>query len=726
MPKIPLYNQGMGSAVSLEAQRLSPRADVGAFTAPGRALAGLAEQTGDIAFRFGQAEKKAETDRVYNEKLLEYTEKADQFIANPGVRTIEGFNFRAREFQQGLDQDIDGLAGLTPSQRQNIKLNLNGKMQQRFSVGRASVFTKQQAERTDVMNKSLDMHISQYAQAEDPDMKLMIDGDIKYLLDTANEQGLNIKYDRNSLQYEVHKKEALLMVEDESMTLDELQEKQREASTTSGQYKELTASQGVQLSNIFNERINFLENGRIAELNSEADNAVILASETGEVTEQTTQIGDEYRALGRPDLAETFEENMAVSIQVNERFEPLRITSSANVDKVLRQARTDYENNPTTQTARVYQGLAKKVQSMREAIAADPVAYLEAVENRELTVAERVEKQKMLGIDEARISPFSKAEFANVKAQADGADGAESVQIYNQFLDQFRNTPYEQMAVRTMMANGMTYAENIALFSTDIAASTDLVNAQKIDQKELDTAIKNTGVEKSAIFGAVQEELGSWSRSVIGGITDGYISRTGGAGRSDSVFEVQNAVFKLAQVYVSRGASPEDAAKNAANIITNSYDFRETENGGQIRIPRIYDFRSSEIANYLDNRLDDMSYLRGTIVTDGMNEVEANQYINEVSSMGVWVTSSDDTGVYLVDKLGTKVMKNVPVDGVMTLLPIEVKYGEVVDMIDIGARLPETTEAEQAPIGQAQIKNIFGTPTPVYSPTAPQPEISEE
>ena len=67
MPKIPLYNQGMGSAVSLEAQRLSPRADVGAFTAPGRALAGLAEQTGDIAFRFGQAEKKAETDRVYNE-----------------------------------------------------------------------------------------------------------------------------------------------------------------------------------------------------------------------------------------------------------------------------------------------------------------------------------------------------------------------------------------------------------------------------------------------------------------------------------------------------------------------------------------------------------------------------------------------------------------------------------------------------------------------------------
>lgn len=726
MPKIPLYNQGMGSAVALEAQRLSPRADVGAFTAPGRALAGLAEQTGDIAFRFGQAEKKAETDRIYNEKLLEYAEKADQFIANPGVRTIEGFNFRAREFQQGIDQDIDGLGGLTPSQRQNIKLNLNGKMQQKFSIGRASVFSKQQAERADVTNRALDMYISDYVKTEDPEMKLIMEAEVKGLLDSAREQGLNIKYDENSLEFEVYKKEALLMTEDETMTLAELKEKQQDANTTSNRYKGLTASQGIQLANIFNERINFLENGRIAELNSEADNAVILASETGEVTEQTTAIGDEYRALGRPDLAETFEENMAVSIQVHERFEPLRITSSANVDKVLRQARTDYDNNPTTQTARVYQELARKVQVMREAIAADPVAYLEAVENRELTVAERVEKQKMLGIDEARISPFSKTEFANVKAQADAADGAEAVQIYNQFLDQFRNTPYEQMAVRSMMANGMTYAENIALFSTDIAASTDLVNAQKIDQKELDTAIKNSGVEKSEIFAAVQEQLGPWSQSVIGGITDGYISRTGGSGRSESVFEVQNAVFKLAQVYVSRGVDPESAAKSAANIITNAYDFRETENGGQIRIPRIFDYRSSEIANFLDTRLDDMSYLKGTIVTDGMNEVEANQYINEVSSMGLWVTSSDDSGVYLVDKLGTKVMKRVPVDGVMTLLPIEVKYGEVVDMIDIGATLPETTEAEQAPIGQAQIKNILGTPTPVYSPTAPKPEISEE
>ena len=696
MPKIPLYNQGMGSAVQLAAGTLSPRADVGAFTAPGRALSGLAEQAGNIAFRFGEAEKKAEADRVYNEKLIEYANRADEFIANPGVRTIEGFNFRAREFQQGLDQDIDGLGGLTPSQRQNIKLRLNGKMQQRFSIGRTAVWTKQQAERTDITNQALDMYISDYVKTEDPEMKDILDREVKGLLDSAKEQGLNIKYDESSIVFEVRKREALLLSEDDSVTLDELKQKQKDANTLSAEFNGLTASQGAQVANIFNERINFLENGRIAELNSEAANAVLQASLTGEVDEASTLIADELRELGRPDAAEQFESDMNVGIQVHARFEPLKITANQNVNKALRLAREELNTNPTTERAAVYKKLVERVDAMRQAIAADPVAYLEAVENRELSIPERIEKQKLLGLDETQISPFSKQEFANVKAQADAAEGAEAVQIYTQFLGQYANTPYEDMALRSMMANGMTYAENIALFSTDIAASVDLVNAQKIDQKALDTAIKSLDYEKSEIYAAVQEELGPWSKSVIGGIADGYISRTGGSGRTEAVFATQEAVFKLAQVYVSRGQDPETAAKNAANIITNAYDFQETRNGGEIRVPKIYDYKSPEIVNFLDDRLDDMEYLKGTVVTDGKDEIEANQYINEISTMGYWVTNSNDTGVYLVDKLGLKVMKRVPVDGVMTVMPIEVIYGEVVDMLSYeGAGLTDFEKQKQ-------------------------------
>jgi len=527
-------------------------------------------------------------------------------------------------------------------------------------------------------------------------MKDILDREVKGLLDSAKEQGLNIKYDESSIVFEVRKREALLLSEDDSVTLDELKQKQKNANTLSAEFNGLTASQGAQVANIFNERINFLENGRIAELNSEAANAVLQASLTGEVDKASTLIADELRELGRPDAAEQFESDMNVGIQVHARFEPLKITANQNVNKALRLAREELNTNPTTERAAVYKKLVERVDAMRQAIAADPVAYLEAVENRELSIPERIEKQKLLGLDETQISPFSKQEFANVKAQADAADGAEAVQIYTQFLGQYANTPYENMALRSMMANGMTYAENIALFSTDIAASVDLVNAQKIDQKALDTAISSLDYEKSEIYAAVQEELGPWSKSVIGGIADGYISRTGGSGRTEAVFATQEAVFKLAQVYVSRGQDPETAAKNAANIITNAYDFQETRNGGEIRVPKIYDYKSPEIVNFLDDRLDDVEYLKGTVVTDGKDEIEANQYINEISTMGYWVTNSNDTGVYLVDKLGLKVMKRVPVDGVMTVMPIEVIYGEVVDMLSYeGAGLTEKEKQKQ-------------------------------
>ena len=46
MPTIPMYNQGQGSAVELVAGSLSPRADVGAFAAPGQALAHVASAEG--------------------------------------------------------------------------------------------------------------------------------------------------------------------------------------------------------------------------------------------------------------------------------------------------------------------------------------------------------------------------------------------------------------------------------------------------------------------------------------------------------------------------------------------------------------------------------------------------------------------------------------------------------------------------------------------------------
>jgi hypothetical protein len=93
----------------------------------------------------------------------------------------------------------------------------------------------------------------------------------------------------------------------------------------------------------------------------------------------------------------------------------------------------------------------------------------------------------------------------------------------------------------------------------------------------------------------------------------------------------------------------------------------------------------------LDQRLFEDKYLEGTVMPnkpDATSE-ETTQYIKEIRFEGRWITSTDDSGVYLVDKLGNMVLKKVPVNGVMTEMPISINFREAAEMAkfqaDIGA-----------------------------------------
>ena len=128
MPRIPLYNKGLGPGVELAAQRLSPEASTAAFTAPGRALAGFAEQAGDVAFRFGMAERNSQDKRILKEENL----SANEFFTNKVLQdqstdtdtakanmksyreeylgTLESKNYNSRRMELVM-QEVDAVFG---------------------------------------------------------------------------------------------------------------------------------------------------------------------------------------------------------------------------------------------------------------------------------------------------------------------------------------------------------------------------------------------------------------------------------------------------------------------------------------------------------------------------------------------------------------------------------------------------------------------------------------
>ena len=75
MPRIPLYNQGQGSATRLATGQLSRRADTGAFAALGQASASFARSAGKVVTDFALAERNRK-DKILLEdvqnKAIEY------------------------------------------------------------------------------------------------------------------------------------------------------------------------------------------------------------------------------------------------------------------------------------------------------------------------------------------------------------------------------------------------------------------------------------------------------------------------------------------------------------------------------------------------------------------------------------------------------------------------------------------------------------------------------
>lgn len=190
MPRIPLYNQGAPTAVKLEAGQLSRRADVGAFTAPGRAAAGLAKTVGDIAFQFGQAEKQLQTDRTATEYENLSRQEADDYrigltetdtaTAAEGLKKIE-------------DKYINKIAGLnlTRSQKQAVEKRVRQKFAPQYTNVKQAAFANHIRVTSAAENESLKSLATEMAFAwADKEMTFDEFGDETELHTALYEQGI--------------------------------------------------------------------------------------------------------------------------------------------------------------------------------------------------------------------------------------------------------------------------------------------------------------------------------------------------------------------------------------------------------------------------------------------------------------------------------------------------------------------------------------------------------
>ena len=142
MPKIPLYNQGLGSAIDVKPVQ-GVRANEGAFTAAQKGFTALGETIQDVSFKFGMMEKQQETERKTNEEATRLRDAADNFNMSNQDTDTESFVNNFKKFQTEQMTSVEkNIANLTRTQKESVRNSLNNIFSSKMAAGKQQAWGK--------------------------------------------------------------------------------------------------------------------------------------------------------------------------------------------------------------------------------------------------------------------------------------------------------------------------------------------------------------------------------------------------------------------------------------------------------------------------------------------------------------------------------------------------------------------------------------------------------
>jgi len=158
MPKIPLYNQGLGQTVTTKPIQ-GVRANEGAFTAAQKGFSEFGKSLENAAFQFQMEEKKAETDRVGDEETLSLQNRAENFRLNNKDTDTATYEKNWKKFQ---NKELDRLKQLplTKSQLNTVTRRLLPIFSSESSKGKINAYNRGQNIRLNAANALNENNIS--------------------------------------------------------------------------------------------------------------------------------------------------------------------------------------------------------------------------------------------------------------------------------------------------------------------------------------------------------------------------------------------------------------------------------------------------------------------------------------------------------------------------------------------------------------------------------------
>jgi len=735
MPKIPLYNQGLGPSVQMATGQLSPRASAQALAAPGQAMAGLGrviQQTAQVGAKFEmeRQQREAEDFQLIMDRKL--SEQASDLNRDGTLRDVDSYRSAFDGLQTKLFSDVNAMERLNAGQKRAIKRGLTAKGNVLRATGSEQAHglylqdatnnfnqyadTKLAESRTDFGVVALEVSIAEYTE--------------RY--NSAIQKGLRPRLSPEQYAFEIYKQDVAISSRDEAQSLSDLEQKRQKIENGYDEFQRFSEDDRTRLSNILTKQINFLTNEAVvAAAASGEDNMVSLLNATDTIKDgQLVVTKEEKRELasekiedavqtlfkyGQAEEAAKLDARHTATKLTVEKMDGLLFSPPSDVLFAREDARQATENAVGTdradETLAAELMLNKTLDDREKAIQEDPAGYVNRAFTSEFgrrpNQSEILRKLKLMAVPEANIKVLSKQEeqaiVGRLKAESDPIEVAK---IFTQASD---SDAMEPTVMRQLIAAGAPLAANFVANMPSspsagmlLASSKEGAITQKSSNQFLATVRQAVRTDEvmddhiKSMLGAAFLDFND--NELVRPASDNIAMNSMREANIDMVTKLtlymmdqDGVVFSLSGENAVSSSLIRDYAQKASTIYSERYFYIKGERAFKnkqvnLRVPLHMQSQKSEIADYL--RIFTEELLPGNVYYPGKLQ-DRSQYVQEVKDGYGWIASQDGNGAFLVDKTGGLVFERALVAGIITTRPIRVDFSAAV------ADYPVIKEASQ-------------------------------
>jgi hypothetical protein len=713
MPRIPLYNQGLGPSVEMATGQLSPRASAQAMSAPGQAMAGLGrviQQTAQVGAKFEMERQKRQADDVLLSLDSEFTEAATDLNRQQQLRDIGSYRSAFDEMQTNYLSRVDQMTNLNAGQKSAIKANLarKGNIFRASGTEQAHSFYLQDA--TANFNKAANSSIK-LARVDGSFIPIEI---ARYEVDyeNAERQGLKPALNPQQFAFSIYRERVSDFSQDEAQTLKDLQEEKKRIERGDGEYERFSESENQSLARILDNRISFLTGEALIDASNQFDDAtasMVAATTPEDFATATNNASDAVAAIaraGNTKLATELDTKLFATQQAIDVRNDLVFADSEQVRGALQTARK--EARDAINTDRAYeaslalQETEKLLAKRQQAITEDPALYVtseyQRLNNAVPSQLQIMAKQRQMGIGEAQIKVLTKTQIQDAIEQVNQAQTPEEAsRIFAALAQTEQTAPF---VMRQIMGSGMSLAANYVANLPASPIAGKLLNSSRPNamtvavgapvKQDVRSAVVTNDVVVDHLHSLLGSSFADFNNNEIMGAASDSLAMD--MARQSHITMIEDLTLYLMQEKGKILAGTDRVGRDeiekyveqAATVLSERYayinNFPNTQTA--LRLPAWRGAKQREIRSGLERFAENLSASdvyyesRAFEPADARFELEKEVYVSEVRDFFGWVASNDGNSAFLVDKTGGLVFKEITVDGRTELQPISVTFDE--------------------------------------------------